>query len=137
MSDSTWGLEDFSTYISRRENRGVLLDKLRARYDAAVAEAKDKQKRANDEARQHRLDAEAKAEREAAEKRRAEDVRKREQAAEQMKANARRDFMHNPAASEADFEAAWPDMKRKMLADEALRLDVAARANASRAYKSL
>ncbi len=93
--------------------------------------------RANDEARQRRLDAEAKAEREAAEKRRAEDVRKREQAAEQMKANARRDFMHNPAASEADFEAAWPDMKRKMLADEALRLDVAARANARRAYKSL
>ena len=43
--DSNFGLEDFSTYASARENQGVPIDKLRRRYDKAIEERKQEQLR--------------------------------------------------------------------------------------------
>lgn len=46
----------------------------------------------------------------------------------QLKERARRAFLHNPASTPEEFEAAWPKMKQKMLIDEALKREAIARA---------
>jgi FKBP-type peptidyl-prolyl cis-trans isomerase len=46
----------------------------------------------------------------------------------QLKERARRAFLHNPASTPEEFEAAWPQMKQKMLIDEAIKVESVIRA---------
>ncbi len=57
---------------------------------------------------------------------RAAEVQQRAEA--QLKERARRAFLHNPASTPEEFEAAWPQMKQKMLIDEAIKVESVIRA---------
>jgi hypothetical protein len=126
--DTNFGLESFEVFAAR--HRDVRRDVLRERYDKAVEAKKQEQIRENAAARQLRLDAEAKTKREREALREAE-AHERARAHEQkLKEHARGAW----AGTAESFEAAWPQMKEKMLIADAIKAERAARESMRQQY---
>ncbi len=126
--DTNFGLESFEEFAAR--HRDVRRDVLRERYDKTVEKKKQEQIRENAAARQRRLDAEAKTKRDVQAKHEAE-AHERARAHEQkLKEHARGAW----AGTAESFEAAWPQMKEKMLIDEAIKGERAARESMRQQY---
>jgi hypothetical protein len=62
-------------------------------------------------------------------------AQRRIEAEAEMKERAKHTFLSNPAATEQDFEKAWPEMRLALLSAETLRAEAERRAADSNFYK--
>jgi len=134
MSDGNFGLEDFSTYAARRENRSVPVFQLRARYDAAREQRKQAQIEENKAAHERRRQREGAERRAADEARQAADQQRRAAGLAALKEKAQAAFLAHPAASAADFERLWPRLRDEMLVAEARERDASLRESMRQRY---
>lgn len=95
------------------ETDAEVRERLIAEHEAQ--EKREQQKRADMKAHVDRMNTELKAEEEAAQKQR------QAEADERLKAAARISYLSNPAATEADFERAWPAMREEVLRTSAVQ----------------